>query len=619
MAVFVPVNKESSFYYLTTQVESGLLGRFYGGPSDSIEIEKPKPVSHTYDSNSGKTDKNGKPLAESKVSIDLEPKFTKKGRPSLFNRYEIFYFDNFSKEPNGEAEPLFDAPDRLKNYLSTASGLSYTDVVLKNPTSQNIINWSKQSTPGTGAIEYAWEDFLWCKNYGIVPNNYMVTLRRFAMPVTDNIISAERHPAPDIARMISWVDGETNKWESVGLKFSTSLTWKEFESEIQVVQRQDGEGTYGNEGGMFGGSSMIGGLFKNVSKLLDTNKATQNREQGNRESINPYQDSNKVYGPIDVIKKMYMREKGINFEQTFTLTFEYEMRSIDGINARLAFMDLFANVLMMVTNKATFWGGDIKYWGGHAHREVSPLGNPQHLADGNYGKYFESLLGNIRAKVDALTKGASFFSEEGMKNFFSGIGGNLMDNIVGGGLDKAGRPGAQALNSLLTGNDTGMWHVMVGNPANPIISVGNLIMEKADIDFDGILGPDDFPTKLKVVCTLKPARPRERIGIMDMFHRNGRVYTTYDPSKLGDKSKKSKQKKELKRKNPSLSQVGNSNPNPDNDAAYNEFITSIDNKEFKNENGVYQYRFSNWNTGAAIKNTYGNVTDIVLNTAAGIF
>jgi hypothetical protein len=35
-----------------------------------------------------------------------------------------------------------------------------------------------------------------------------------------------------------------------------------------------------------------------------------------------------------------------------------------------------------------------------------------------------------------------------------------------------GRPQIVGLNALLTGEDTGEWHVMIGNPANPMMSIG---------------------------------------------------------------------------------------------------------------------------------------------------
>ena len=34
---------------------------------------------------------------------------------------------------------------------------------------------------------YNWKDFLYCKHYGTIPNNYMITLRRFPHPILDNL------------------------------------------------------------------------------------------------------------------------------------------------------------------------------------------------------------------------------------------------------------------------------------------------------------------------------------------------------------------------------------------------------------------------------------------------
>ncbi len=106
----------------------------------------------------------------------------------------------------------------------------------------------------------------------------------------------------------------------------------------------------------------IGSIATTASKLLDTDRAEKQRSTGDREPVDPYHDTMRVYGPIDIVKEMMVREKGINFDQTFNLTFEYELRSIDGINTKIAFMDLLANVMQLVTNKGKFWGGEIKYF-----------------------------------------------------------------------------------------------------------------------------------------------------------------------------------------------------------------------------------------------------------------
>jgi hypothetical protein len=79
--------------------------------------------------------------------------------------------------------------------------------------------------------------------------------------------------------------------------------------------------------------------------------------------------------------------------------------------------------------------------------------------------------------------------------------------------------------SFLTGAPIGEWHLVVGNPCNPIAMIGNLICETVDIDFSDKLGPDDFPTEITATFTLKHGRSRERGEIESMFNRgDGRLY-----------------------------------------------------------------------------------------------
>ena len=84
--------------------------------------------------------------------------------------------------------------------------------------------------------------------------------------------------------------------------------------------------------------------------------------------------------------------------------------------------------------------------------------------------------------------------------------------------NELGRPALYAMDSLLTGDNVGLWHVTIGNPKNPIAAMGNLILENASVQHYGPLGIDDFPTELKVTVTLKHARSRDSIEI-------GRMYT----------------------------------------------------------------------------------------------
>lgn len=435
----------------------------------------------------------------------------RKAKDSLFNRYSIFFFNNTQSNATSP-EDYIDSPNRI--------GKEKKDlfrITRESPTTANIVNWAKSGT--TNSVEYAWEDFLWCKNYGIVPNNYMITLRRFANPPADDLFNADINSQPDIGRMITFLDGETNKWENVGLKWSHGMKWKEFKSEVQTKDASNSG--WGTEGG-----SGISGIKKGMS-LIQPAYSEQARTIGNQQQIDPYQNKNATWGPIDVIDSMQVRDTGLEFSQEFTLIFEYELRSISGINSKIAFIDLLSNILVCTANRGSFWGGDVRYFGNAAKR-IKPFGDPNLLKNGKYTDFITSMFKGPSGIFGMLGNLANA-NGGGIGGLLKGIGGNMISQFAGGQLDKMGRPEVMALDSLLTGSPTGEWHITIGNPANPIISVGNLILDNTDIEFSGQLGPDDFPTKLKVICTLKPAMPRDRTDIISMFSRNNRTYLSSIP------------------------------------------------------------------------------------------
>ena len=119
--------------------------------------------------------------------------------------------------------------------------------------------------------------------------------------------------------------------------------------------------------------------------------------------------------------------------------------------------------------------------------------------------------------------------------------------ILGGALNKLGRPQRTYANSLLSEQPVGMWHLMVGNPNHPIISVGNMVLMNTEVQHYGPLGLDDFPTNLKVTCTLKRGKPRDLREIEKMYmHGNDRIYFSMGPKvmdmyKVAEEYKKSQE------------------------------------------------------------------------------
>jgi hypothetical protein len=82
-------------------------------------------------------------------------------------------------------------------------------------------------------------------------------------------------------------------------------------------------------------------------------------------------------------------------------------------------------------------------------------------------------------------------------------------------------------NALLSPAPIGFWHVTIGNPKKPIMSIGNMIIKSVEIEHQGPLGLDDFPTGLKVTVQLDRGKPRDLRDIEKLYMQgNDRIYSS---------------------------------------------------------------------------------------------
>ena len=102
--------------------------------------------------------------------------------------------------------------------------------------------------------------------------------------------------------------------------------------------------------------------------------------------------------------------------------------------------------------------------------------------------------------------------------------------LIGGMLNNFGRPQKQLVNSLLSPAPVGFWHLTIGNPHHPIMSLGNMILKNTTIEHYGPLGLDDFPTGIRVTCELERGKSRDIRDIEKIYmHGNDRIYTSMGP------------------------------------------------------------------------------------------
>ena len=261
------------------------------------------------------------------------------------------------------------------------------------------------------------------------------------------------------------------------------------------------------------GDSFMGKMFNAGSKPYDI------------KSFTSWQDKNKVYGPVDAVKSVYIRsDEGIKFDQSFSLVFDYELRSYNGINGRQAMLDLLSNILNVTYTTGTFWGGGYK--GGGAHQNNVFANMEIFKAKGGFTDFIDTFTKDVSTVKDKISASVGGDPLQALKNFMNDIGGML----VGGMLNKLGRPQKQMVNSLLSPAPIGFWHVTIGNPHHPIMSMGNMVIQGTTIEHYGPLGLDDFPTGLKVTVELTRGKPRDIRDIERLYmHGNDRIYTSMGP------------------------------------------------------------------------------------------
>jgi hypothetical protein len=480
-----------------------------------------------------------------KCDIPIEPEDKKSemskkfgGRRSIFNYTQLVLEAEKMREAINA--PLIDGPE-LRERMRRQGDCSIDALV-------------DASFNGTlGRATYAYSNFMYCKHLGKVPNNYLITLRRFDQPVgdhinhittdfgqtspvsiqNDHVTYGNQMAPPDMGRLVTWMGVSGNNMEGL-LSYSYHQDWNEVQS---AWQDKDTKGKV--EETFLGGvmsplfhPQYQNAIHENNNAKLGVFGAKDSPETYNYTAYASWEDKNRPYGRANVITKSTIlgggasndQPQGITFDQEFKITFEYEMRSYDGINQKAAFMDLLANILAVTFTEADFWGGGFRQVGSHAYNVYTNLALWKKV-----GRTKAASWGDL---VDGATESWGQIKELMTGNKNAGLG-DVIKGLINGGtswligsmLNKLGRPAKQRFQSLLNPQPTGMWHLMIGNPKRPILSVGNLYLSNATVTHTGHLGIDDFPTGLKVEVTLKHGKPRSNREIEYMYvNGDSRIY-----------------------------------------------------------------------------------------------
>jgi len=465
------------------------------------------------------------------------------GTPSLFNQYAMVVFPSLGAAAAGSKtssyNKLVDGGISIPSFSTQGARISLPGNRFSPSFKQSIPSISMLVEDPENQLSnktpYNYTDFLYCKYVGKIPNNQLITLRRYPAPTFDNLAVPGQNPGdpkepikpgmkdaevdtqPEffpIAQAVTWFGEETGNKLSELLSFGVSMNWKLIESEVNTAA--------GNEQGSEDSPAPAVAQFLGIlTGQVNTPFATAN-SQYDPYNGGPY--SHRVYGPVNVIEKTYKRDRGLDFKQSMTLNFEYELKSIGSINPKAAMLDLMSNMLALTYNNAAFWGGANRYFpqkptypflGGKEGMNAWYRGEPAQFAKA-VGKQMTSAGSAI---ADTLAK----LAEDPIGELKKLAGGAAKLGMIAMGKGRA--PAIVAMKALLTGEPIGEWHMVIGNPYKPIAKIGNLICTESKFQFNDIIGADNFPTELKVSITVEHGRPRDAGDIQSMFNEGqGRIY-----------------------------------------------------------------------------------------------
>jgi len=458
---------------------------------------------------------------------------------SLINRYALFTWMGLHGSPKENFSQFY------RNKLDPgAANQLVSPYPSREPTTQNIIEFF--TSRNWGGMEYAWSDFLWAKFHNTITNNHLLTLRRFTAPCEDNIYSVKKSilsgggnasddeigtaeiadiTAPDIARAVGWMGEDPGNVMGDILNFGYGYNWKEQTAETNTQESQ-AEGYTAQP--FYSKLGTAGGSFFDLLRGINPGeKQRAARKSGHDPMMETYE--NFVIGPVNVVNKMQTRDVGLNFEQDIKINFQYELKQYEDLNPKVALLDIFTNLLVLTYSNANFWGGANRFYGGAGY-VAARFGDTQLLANGKTKEYLNSIVTDLSSGFkDVFSDETGTLTQESVEGGFKSFGGAFLGNMLQGFLNKqtGAAPAFQALKGFITGEPTGNWHLTVGNPMNPIVMLGNLILDSSTIRFEGPLGYDDFPTNLVLEVNLKHGRPRDKSDFESAFNAGkGRMYAS---------------------------------------------------------------------------------------------
>ncbi len=411
--------------------------------------------------------------------------------------------------------------DKVTNYIKSDVNKPY------NTTGSNpyidLINDTNQ--PGTAAsLKLKSSDFAYLRDIGVMPLNRLMILRRFPEGTLVDVDLNNVKTSP-ISVVIGWVKKDTNL-----LNFSFNEVWRKQGSDDML-------------------HLMINKMIKNefgpdLSSLVPIPGWGNGFLFGilNKMGLTDYDHDSLPIGDPNVLKESITRpheEFGLESSFNFELETVYEQKYIAGIDPTAATLDILSNLLKMGTS-------DVRTIGKAGASLINDLrkANENPITGGGWVKLMEHVVTSFtKALTESLDEAIGEVGEllktpapEGQTTNVASTTGKTMtekslENITGfqklmkteifksilaSTLARYQWPLRGSI-AMFTGEANTPWHLTIGNPYAPLLSMNNLYCKNVSVTFGKDMAYNDIPRTIEVKISIEQGRSLGKQEIYKFF------------------------------------------------------------------------------------------------------
>ena len=368
-------------------------------------------------------------------------------------------------------------------------------------------------------------DFAYLRDIGVMPINRLIVLRRYAegivVPIDLNDLDSE-----PISVVIGWVKKDSNL-----LNFSFGETWTTHTTPIHEMLAKIVKDEFGVDITAIAPIPGwgLGFLFGILNKM----------------GLTSYDQYHLPIGDPNLLKEALTRPHesfGLESDFSFDLETVYEQKYISGIDPTVSTMEILNNLLSMGTSNTHFLGK-----AGSSFVKKLQAANNNPTDGGAWAALISDVVKNfVSALKSSISKVADNFKEifdkqaeipkspigassgstnmEKMNQQTSVINtildSSIVRTILASTIARYQWPLRGSI-SMFTGEATTPWHLTIGNPYAPLLSMNNIHVRSVNVTFGKDMGFNDIPRIMEVKVQMKQGR---NLGKQEIFNFFGVTY-----------------------------------------------------------------------------------------------